>query len=593
MIDESQEAYEALLEFLYRVPVALLQVNEDGVIDMLNPMAAQLLMPLASDGLMDNLFTVLAPLAPWLAATVHEFAPASGLVCESRRIDIGHLRPQCHGPQVLSASIMKLGAQRFMVVLADATRDAEREQQTLLRELSDAARIDGLTRMPNRSAVRETLQRMIDQALPESQEFAVLFINCDRFKQINDSFGNAIGDHVLRTIAERLRLSLRRADLVGTSQSALQSSLQMAARFSGDEFVVILDGLRHGENASNVARRILTALEAPYRVDAQEIVCSFSIGIVVPDASRSDADMLLQDASIAMAEAKRAGGARHALFDPAMRERAQKRGGMEAELRQALLHRKLHVQYQPIVGLQQEAGGAGGIPAVGAEALVRWHHPAKGSIPPPEFIGIAEECGLIGVLGEFVLETACADFMGWQQRLGPNAPGLLAVNLSRAQLADSGLVQRVQQILRSTGMAPGALQLEITESLAAQDDVVQSRLRDLKALGIKLALDDFGTGYSSLSCLHMLPVDTVKIDRSFVCQADISPHHRVLIEATVRVAHSLSMNTVAEGVETPAQAAVIRELQCDKGQGYLYSRPLGNQQFLAWIEERLQSRCAA
>lgn len=584
MTDDAQDAYEALLEFLYRVPVALLQVDEEGAIDMLNPMAAQLLMPLAPDGQLDNLFAVLAPLAPWLAATVNDFTPASGVVCESMRIDLGRLSSRGHGPQVLSASIMKLGAQRFMVVLADATRDAEREQQTLLRELSDAARIDGLTRMPNRSAVRETLQRMIDQAAPGAQEFAVLFINCDRFKQINDSFGNAVGDHVLRTIAERLRLSLRRADLVGTSQNGLQ----MAARFSGDEFVVLLDGLRHGENATNVARRILSSLESPYRIDAQEIVCSFSIGIVLPDASRADADMLLQDASIAMVEAKRAGGARHALFDPAMRERAQKRGGIEAELRQALLNRKLHVEYQPFVSLQAKGDGASRMPAAGAEALVRWHHPVKGSIPPPEFIGIAEECGLIGALGEFVLETACIDFMEWQQRLGPDAPGLLAVNLSRAQLADAGLVQRVEQILRSTGMAPCALQLEITESLAAQDDVVQSRLRDLKALGIKLALDDFGTGYSSLSCLHMLPVDTVKIDRSFVCQADISPHHRVLIEATVRVAHSLNMNTVAEGVETLAQAAVIRDLQCDKGQGYLYSRPLGNRQFLAWIEERLR-----
>jgi len=581
MSGQPQQAYEALLEFLYRVPVALLQVNGEGVIDMLNPMAAQLLMPLAPHGRLENLFTVLAPLAPWLPGKVHEFAAASGVVCESMRIDISHAAQQRHGPQLLSASIMKLDPQRFMVVLADATRDAEREQQTLMRELSDAARIDSLTRMPNRSAVRETLQRMIDQSPADQREFAVLFINCDRFKQVNDSYGNAVGDHILRMIAERLRHSLRRADLVGSSQNALQ----MAARFSGDEFVVILDGVLHEDSASNVARRILSALESPYRVDSHEIVCSFSIGIVVPDASRADADVLLQDASIAMTEAKRAGGARQALFNSAMRERAQKRGGLEAELRQALLNRTLHVEYQPIVGLRQDLGG---MPAVGAEALVRWRHPVKGGIPPMEFIGIAEECGLIGALGEFVLETACADFMDWTRRLGADAPTLLAVNLSRAQLADAGLVQRVQQILVSTGMPSGSLQLEVTESLAAQDDVVQQRLRDLKALGIKLALDDFGTGYSSLSCLHMLPVDTVKIDRSFVCQADISPHHRVLIEATVRVAHSLDMNTVAEGVETPAQAAVIRELQCDKGQGYLYSRPLGKHQFLDWIEERLR-----
>ena len=202
-----------------------------------------------------------------------------------------------------------------------------------------------------------------------------------------------------------------------------------------------------------------------------------------------------------------------------------------------------------------------------------------------EFIGVAEASGLIGALGDFVLETACSDFMHWQKELGALAPRLLAVNLSRAQLAESGLKTRVEQILSLTGMAPTALQLEVTESLAAQDERMREHLSALKSLGLKVALDDFGTGYSSLSCLHLLPVDTVKIDRSFVSQSDTSAHHRVLIEATVRVAHSLGMDTVAEGIETVTQAGVVRQIGCDKVQGYLFSKPLVFDDLVCWLQE--------
>ena len=216
---------------------------------------------------------------------------------------------------------------------------------------------------------------------------------------------------------------------------------------------------------------------------------------------------------------------------------------------------------------------------------MRWRHPTRGVVPPVEFIGVAESCGLIDALGSFVLATACRQFMAWQAALGERAPRLLAVNLSRAQLGQPGLVAEVRDTLRATGMAPAQLQLEVTESLAAQDETVQARLHELKALGLTLALDDFGTGYSSLACLHQLPVDTVKIDRSFVSRADTSRHHRVLIEATIRVAASLGMSTVAEGIETEAQAAVVRELGCDKGQGYLFSKPLLAGDVARWLAE--------
>jgi EAL domain-containing protein (putative c-di-GMP-specific phosphodiesterase class I) len=264
-----------------------------------------------------------------------------------------------------------------------------------------------------------------------------------------------------------------------------------------------------------------------------------------------------------------------------MKLRATHRVVLEAELRRALAEGELFVVYQPIVQL-----GSG--TAVGVEALVRWRHPSRGTVPPLVFIEVAEQTGLIRALGAFVLEAACQQFMCWKQTLGADAPTRLSVNLSRAQLADSGLVAQVDQVLRACGMPPGALQLEVTESLAAQDDQVRAQLQSLKALGLTLALDDFGTGYSSLSSLHQLPVDLVKIDRSFVSQLETSAHHRALVKATVEVAQSLGMGTVAEGIETPGQAAVLQALCCQKGQGYWFARPMPGDELPAWLAERAQ-----
>ena len=304
------------------------------------------------------------------------------------------------------------------------------------------------------------------------------------------------------------------------------------------------------------------------------------MGVVLRAQATGDADAVMRDASIAMVEARRAGGGRYAIFEPSLQERAAQRGAMEADLHLALDEGQLFVVYQPVVGLQ---GSEGIDRSAGVEALVRWRHPVRGIVPPLDFIGVAEECGLIGKLGDFVLATARRQFVQWRRTLGSNAPGTLAVNLSRAQLGQAGLVASVRDILRSTGMNPRHLQLEVTESLAAQDETLQSRLHELKALGLTLALDDFGTGYSSLASLHQLPVDTGKIDRSFVSQADTSEHHRVLIEATVRVADSLGMTTVAEGIETDAQATVVRRLGCTKGQGYFFSKPLPAAEVVSWL----------
>jgi diguanylate cyclase (GGDEF)-like protein len=573
------DAYEALVQFLYRAPIGLVQAGLDGTVDMLNPMSSSLLMPLARDGSLDNLFTVLHDVAPQLHDLTAAFAAPSGVVCEGLRVQLGDAAAP-GGPQVLSLSVLKLDGTRLMATVTDATADVQREHERLARRLRSQARTDALTRMPNREAVLEQLQQMLDRPAPaHGGGFALLFMNCDRFRQVNDALGQAAGDRLLVQIGDRIRATLRPpSDRI----DPLAGAGQMAARTGADEFAVVLDGLRSRDDAERVATRLLDALARPLALDGQDVVIRLSMGLVWSADAGAAAGGMLRDASIAMVEAKRAGGARCVAFETAMRERAARRADIESDLRQALVDDQLFVVYQPVVGLRVD--GATDV-AAGVEALVRWRHPVRGVVPPIEFIQVAEESGLIGALGDFVLRRACRDFAAWQAALGERAPRLLAVNLSRAQLAEPGWPAIVRDVLAQNGMRPEQLQLEVTESLAAQDQQVQQRLHELKAVGVTLALDDFGTGYSSLSSLHQLPVDTVKIDRSFVCQADTSHHHRVLIEATVKVAQSLGMSTVAEGIETEAQAAAVRAQACAKGQGYLFSRPLASPDLVDWLSK--------
>jgi diguanylate cyclase (GGDEF)-like protein len=581
MMDTNKvDAYEALVQFLYRAPIGLVQAGLDGTVDKLNPMSSNLLMPLARDGSLDNLFAVLQDVAPGLHELVAAFDAPSGVVCEGLRVDLGSTAAP-GAPQVLSLSLLKLDGARLMAAVTDATADVQREQERLARRLKSQARTDALTRMPNREAVLEQLQQMLGRpAAAAAGGFALLVMNCDRFRQINDALGQAAGDRLLVQIGERIRATLRPpSDRIDPHAG----SGQIAARLGADEFAVVLDGLRSPEDAERVALRLLDALARPHALPGQDVTCRLSMGLVWSEDAGAGAGEMLRDASIAMVEAKRAGGARCVAFETAMRERAARRADIESDLRLALLEEQLFVVYQPVVGLN--ADGATDH-AAGVEALVRWQHPVRGVVPPIEFIQVAEESGLIGALGDFVLRRACRDFAAWQRDLGERAPRLLAVNLSRAQLAEAGWPDVVRDVLAQNGMRADQLQLEVTESLAAQDQQVQQRLHELKAIGVTLALDDFGTGYSSLSSLHQLPVDTVKIDRSFVCQADTSHHHRVLIEATVKVAQSLGMSTVAEGIETEAQAAAVRAQSCAKGQGYLFSRPLTSTDLRAWLAAR-------
>jgi diguanylate cyclase (GGDEF)-like protein len=448
------------------------------------------------------------------------------------------------------------------------------ERRRLLDQLRDSARRDPLTRMPNRSVVLERVQRAIEHRRRHPEYgFAVLFMDVDRFKQVNDTLGHSAGDELLRQVADRLNEALRPGDAV----ARVTSDMHTAARIGGDEFVIVLEGIRHPEDAGLVADRLLHDLSQPYQLGSNAVHVSVSIGIVGAEQADDDAGAVLRDCDTAMYEAKRAGRGRWMLFDLSMHERVRSALEMEGELRRALAEDELYVVYQPVVELADSQ-------MAGVEALVRWQHPQRGEIPPGQFIGLAEECGLIDAIGDVVLQKACAQFARWQRDWGERAPRLLAVNLSRAQLKQPGLVPEVKAVLDANGMRPEQLQLEVTESFAAQDDQVQAMLRALKAAGVRLALDDFGTGYSSLACLHQLPVDTVKIDRSFVSHAREVEYHRVLIQATIRVARTLGMTTVAEGIETQDQAELMASLQCDRGQGWLYGRAMTAPELDRWIE---------
>ena len=573
---ELSAEHDALLQFLFQAPIGLVQSTLDGMITMANPMAAQLLMPLVPDGNLSNLFDVLQNVAPQLGSLVEAFEGASGIVCDGLRFKVGTPKQ----PQTISLRLIKLPDASMMVSLSDVTAEVTYEALQLASQLRQAARTDSLTALPNREVVLDRLTYLMGR-IPHTDEskFAVLFVNCDRFKGINDTYGHAVGDDLLRLMAGRLNGTLRAQDVVDSGHA----NSQTAARLGGDEFVVLLEGICSAEDAQSVGQRLVDLLGRPYLVGKHRVYATISMGIILCSQAEGDANELLQNASIAMHEAKRLGGGRSQIFESEMKARAARRGSIEAELRVALSNNELFVVYQPLVSL---ADGR----CVGAEALVRWLHPERGVVSPIEFIDIAEETGLINPLGEFVLNQACQQFVTWQRTLADNAPRKMSVNLSRAQLVAPDVAARVQLALSASGMNAGQLQLEVTESLAAQDGQVQLRLHELKSLGLTLALDDFGTGYSSLSSLQQLPLDVIKIDRSFVSQLESSAHHKVLVEATILVARSLGMSTVAEGIETIGQAEVLTQVKCDIGQGYLYSKPLTAVDATRWLEKHVADR---
>jgi diguanylate cyclase (GGDEF)-like protein len=438
----------------------------------------------------------------------------------------------------------------------------EMAQRQLAAERAEyLAYYDSLTALPNRSMFSKLLNQAISLARRGTTQLAVLFVDLDRFKNINDTLGHDAGDLLLQEVGKRLQACLRESDTV--------------SRLGGDEFVVLLPALRDAADAGVVARKILATIGKSFVALGQEFRVTASVGISTYPKDGDDEQSLMKNADIAMYQAKEDGKNNFQFYSLQMNTHSFERLALESSLRRALEHDEFRLHYQPKV----DAHGGG---IVGIEALLRWQHPELGMVAPAKFIPMAEETGLIVSIGKWVLRTACTQNVAWQQSGLPRLN--MAVNLSRRQFSDEDLLRDVTSILRETGMSPALLELEITESTLMHDvDKAMSVLKAFRDLGVRLAIDDFGTGYSSLSNLRQFPVNSIKIDGSFI--RDLSNQaDRGIAEAIITMGRTLSMTVVAEGVETKAQADFLRERSCDEFQGFYFSKAVTGDKFAQLLE---------
>jgi diguanylate cyclase (GGDEF)-like protein/PAS domain S-box-containing protein len=446
----------------------------------------------------------------------------------------------------------------FVGILNDITERKRYEEQ-----LEYQANHDGLTGLPNRNLLADRLSQVLSYASRYRQQVAVLFVDLDHFKFINDSLGHEAGDQLLKTAAERIRHSVRSIDTV--------------AHQGGDEFVVVLPALAEGEDAADLARRIQHAIGQPFALDGHELVVTCSTGISIYPRDGEDAQALLKNADAAMYRAKEQGRNNFQFYTGEMNERAVARMTMERYLRHALERDEFVLHYQPQVDL-----ATGRI--TGMESLIRWQSPELGLVSPARFIPLAEETGLIVPIGEWVLRTACRQNKSWQDAGLP--PLVVAVNLSPRQFRQEDLCGMVDRVLRETGLAPWHLEIEIVESLVMHDmERVTAILKELKVLGVQLTMDDFGTGYSSLSYLGRFPFDKLKIDQSFVRDLTTDPHSAAIARVIIAMARSFNLRVIAEGVETVEQLSYLRHLDCEEMQGYYFSRPVPAEAFEQLLRE--------
>jgi diguanylate cyclase (GGDEF)-like protein/PAS domain S-box-containing protein len=484
--------------------------------------------------------------------------------------------PSC---QTEKRYIHKQGHEVWALWSASLTRDAYTKSPHLIfqiqnitdrkeaeeRLLHDAFH-DALTSLPNRALLMDHLKLALARSQrSEKTMFAVIYLDLDRFKVINDSLGHMIGDQLLVGIARRLENSLRPGDTI--------------ARLGGDEFTILLEDIQDRNYVIQIAERIQSDLSAPFSLSGREVFTTVSIGIAISSKEYKQTEDVLRDADTAMYRAKALGKARYEIFDKGMHDQASKLLQLETDLRRALEREEFFVFYQPIMSL--ETGELRGF-----EALVRWRHPEHGFISPVDFIPVAEETGMIIQIGEYVLREACRQMQRWQVVLPSDPPLFISVNLSVKQFAQPDLIAQVAGILEETKLDPKHLKLEITES-AVMDNVEAATelLTRLRALGLRISIDDFGTGYSSLSHLRRFPIDTLKIDRSFVNQMGEDDENAEIVRTIIGLAQNLGMDVVAEGVETPEQLATLKSLGCEYGQGYFFAKPLDFQRAEQFICE--------
>jgi diguanylate cyclase (GGDEF)-like protein len=430
-----------------------------------------------------------------------------------------------------------------------------KELQESREHFRHAAFHDALTGLPNRSLFTEHLRLALGRAHQNDEHrFCVLFLDLDRFKNMNDSLGHPCGDELLIMVARRLETCIRKTDIV--------------ARFGGDEFAILLDSLEDPADAIRVAEKVLQTISAPFKLTSHEAITTASIGVALSSPNYKEAEDIIRDADTAMYRAKEGGKARYEIFNTAMHTRAVTLLRLETDLRRAIENDELCVYYQPIVSV-----GNGQL--YGFEALVRWHHPERGIVSPTDFIALAEETGLILPLGLNVLREACRQLRTWQQRSLSERDLVMSVNLSAKQIMQADLIEQIAAVLHESELKPWHLKLEVTESVVMDNpEVAAVTLAKLRALGVRLSIDDFGTGYSSLSYLNRFPLDILKIDRSFISTMNESDENLQIVKTIVTLAGNLGLEVIAEGVETEEQLNQLRLLKCQHAQGFLFSRPM-------------------
>jgi diguanylate cyclase (GGDEF)-like protein/PAS domain S-box-containing protein len=521
---------------------AVCVADADGRIVEMNPAAVARFGAGAKDGEALHLRALFADPAAW--DEVRAQVEAEGQVC--RRT--ARLRTAGGVPAAAALTCVMLqtdgGAQIQAIVHAPA-------QDAAARVLD--AHFDPDTGLPNRTAFLGHVRRALAAFRAGTKRpFAVIHLDLNRFQRVNETLGHASGDELLSLAGQRLDACVRPGDVV--------------ARAEGDDFLVLLDGLGGEAEAARVAERMSRALGGGYRVGGQEVFCGADVGVVLASAGHADAEQVLRDAEVAMAQARQAGTVQ--VFAPEMHARSLEALRLHADLRHALEREELRVYYQPIVALPDGR-------VRGFEALVRWVHPERGLVSPADFIPVAEETGLIVPIGEWVLEQAAHQLRDWHARFAADPPLAMGINLSMRQFARPGLARHVQAVLERSGVDAATLKLEVTESVVMGDaENVIAALHELKGLGVQLQVDDFGTGYSSLSYLHRFPLDVLKIDRSFIVAMSGGDRHLAIVRAIIALAAALGLETTAEGVDDPAQADHLRQMGCTYGQGYLWGKPM-------------------
>ncbi len=459
------------------------------------------------------------------------------------------------------------GTFRWVLCRGAAIRNADGIATRLagsLTDITDAKVSDPLTGLPNHVLFADLLDRAIKRAQRRTgYVFALLVLSLDRFARIGDTLGPVSADRLLVAVAHRLQASLRCTDAVTPDNPGAT-----LARYASDEFTVLLDDITDASDAVRVADRLQKGLEKPFDIDGQQVFVSATIGIAVSTSGYQGPEEILRDATTALHRAQSHAHSSCELFDPVMRDRAVRRLRLETDLRNAVERNDFVVHYQPIISI-----GTGRL--AGFESLVRWRHPSRGIVGPMEFIHLAEDSGLIVPIGRLVLREACRQMAAWRRTFGAQAPDMMCVNVSSQQFVSSDLAGEVEAVLRETGLHPSHLKLEITESVCIGDvRAAQATLTRLQAIGVEWSMDDFGTGYSSLSYLHQLHVNTVKVDRSFVSRIGADEAGAEMVRVIIALAHNLSMDVVAEGVEREEHLAHLRALGCEFAQGYHFSKPV-------------------